>query len=202
MVRLIEDINIRAIADAIRAKIGGTKTYKTSEMASAILGIQAGGDATADYLVSNRGGLTSYTFPSGITKIEQYAFTGCSKLALKELPETVTSIGQNAFASCTALAISKLPEGLTEVATSAFSMCKGITTMTLPAAITYVWTSAFSFCTNLTSVTFKGTPEEIAENAFNYCSKLTAINVPWGEGAVAGAPWGASNATINYNYTG
>jgi hypothetical protein len=26
--------------------------------------------------------------------------------------------------------------------------------------------------------------------------------VPWAEGAVANAPWGATNATINYNYTG
>ena len=34
------------------------------------------------------------------------------------------------------------------------------------------------------------------------CTNLTTINVPWAEGAVAGAPWGATNATINYNYTG
>lgn len=26
--------------------------------------------------------------------------------------------------------------------------------------------------------------------------------VPWAEGAVTNAPWGATNATINYNYTG
>lgn len=36
MVRLFEDTNIKAIADAIRAKLGTTDTYKTSEMASAI----------------------------------------------------------------------------------------------------------------------------------------------------------------------
>ena len=36
MVRLFEDTNIKAIADAIRAKLGTTATYKTSEMASAI----------------------------------------------------------------------------------------------------------------------------------------------------------------------
>lgn len=207
MVKLYEDTNIKAIADAIRAKNGTTATYKTNEMARAIEAIPTGGDsggadATADYLVSNRIGLTSYTFPEGTTKIENYAFTGCSKLALTELPSTITSIGQNAFASCTALAISELPEGLTEVNTSAFSSCKGIKTMTLPSTIQYIWTSAFSFCTGLTSVTFKSTPEEIADNAFNYCTNLTTINVPWANGAVAGAPWGATKATINYNYVG
>ena len=46
------------------------------------------------------------------------------------------------------------------------------------------------------------TPEEIAENAFNYCTNLTTLNVPWASGAVAGAPWGATKATINYNYVG
>ena len=45
MVRLFEDTNIQAIADAIRAKTGSTDTYKTSEMASAIEAIQAGSDA-------------------------------------------------------------------------------------------------------------------------------------------------------------
>ena len=37
---------------------------------------------------------------------------------------------------------------------------------------------------------------------FYECEKLTTINVPWSEGEVAGAPWGATGATINYNYTG
>lgn len=51
-------------------------------------------------------------------------------------------------------------------------------------------------------MTFKGTPSSINSNAFNSCINLLTINVPWAEGAVANAPWGATNATINYNYTG
>jgi hypothetical protein len=31
-------------------------------------------------------------------------------------------------------------------------------------------------------------------------TNLMTINVPWSEGEVINAPWGASNATINYNY--
>ena len=60
---------------------------------------------------------------------------------------------------------------------------------------------AFISCTSLTSITFKGTPNAIAANAFNGCTNLTDIKVPWAEGAVSGAPWGATNATIAYNYT-
>ena len=41
----------------------------------------------------------------------------------------------------------------------------------------------------------------IDSNAFSYASALTTINVSWAANEVSGAPWGATNATINYNYT-
>jgi hypothetical protein len=31
------------------------------------------------------------------------------------------------------------------------------------------------------------------------CTNLTEINVPWLEGEIPDAPWGADNAVINYN---
>lgn len=37
---------------------------------------------------------------------------------------------------------------------------------------------------------------------FENCPNLMNIYVPWAEGRVEGAPWGAENATITYNYTG
>lgn len=60
----------------------------------------------------------------------------------------------------------------------------------------------FSGCSGLAAITFKGTPTSISSVAFQDCPRLATINVPWSEGAVANAPWGATNATINYNYTG
>ena len=67
--------------------------------------------------------------------------------------------------------------------------------------LTEVGTRAFAYCTNLTKVTF-GSKPTIYSDAFNDCTNLQTINVPWAEGEVANAPWGATNATINYNYTG
>lgn len=49
MVKLYEDTNIKAIADAIRTKNGTATKYKTSEMASAILGLSAGGGGNEVY---------------------------------------------------------------------------------------------------------------------------------------------------------
>ena len=85
---------------------------------------------------------------------------------------------------------------------TAFYNCSDLTSVTIPNSVTSIGDSAFKNCSRLSSVTFNGTPNSISSNIFNNCSRLTTINVPWAEGAVSGAPWGATNATINYNYTG
>lgn len=74
-------------------------------------------------------------------------------------------------------------------------------TVTIPNFIENIYTRAFELNTMLTKVTFKGVPFGIESDVFEYCHGLATINVPWSEGEVEGAPWGATNATINYNYT-
>ena len=84
----------------------------------------------------------------------------------------------------------------------AFANCTNLALTTLPSGITNIDDYAFEECSSLVSLTFEGTPENIGASAFAGCENLTTINVPWAEGAVANAPWGATNATINYGYTG
>lgn len=91
--------------------------------------------------------------------------------------------------------------GYTKVRNFAFYNCTKLALTELPAGLTGIGTNAFTGCTNLTTITFKGIPKIIGPDAFSSCTNLTTINVPWAEGAVANAPWGATNATINYNYT-
>ena len=88
-----------------------------------------------------------------------------------------TIIRNYAFYNCTKLALTSLPSGLTSIGNNAFYNCLG-----------------------LDSLTFEGEPKSISKSAFKECTNLTTINVPWAPGAVANAPWGAINATINYNY--
>lgn len=73
-----------------------------------------------------------------------------------------------------------------------------LTSFTIPANCVEINDKAFSGCTSLTSVTFLGQPELITPAAFQGCTALTNIYVPWAEGAVDFAPWGATNATIHY----
>jgi hypothetical protein len=70
----------------------------------------------------------------------------------------------------------------------------------IPEKVKTIEANAFYGCHGLTALTFEGTPESIASDAFSGCSNIKTINVPWSEGAVAGAPWGATNANIVYNY--
>ena len=91
--------------------------------------------------------------------------------------------------------------GVTSIGGFAFRDCTGLTSVDIPA-VTSIGEYAFYNCTSLPSITFKSKPSNIHGTAFRDCKNLLTINVPWAEGAVAGAPWGATKATINYNYTG
>lgn len=73
-----------------------------------------------------------------------------------------------------------------------------LTSFTIPANCAEIESKAFSGDTSLTSVTFLGRPTSIHTTAFQGCTALTDIYVPWLEGGVDGAPWGATSATIHY----
>lgn len=135
--------------------------------------------------------------PEGLTKIGKYAFRICS-VKFSSFPSTLEIIGEGAFSNTYSLGELVLNEGLTEIGNNAFYMSKAIISE-IPSTVTKIGYNAF-MNTSLTSLTFKGTPTSIGTGVFP--ASLSVLNVPWAEGAVKGAPWGATNATINYNYTG
>ena len=130
--------------------------------------------------------------------IPQFMFNNCNYL-LNIIMPNVKRIEWMAFNNCTNLAITSLPDGIEFIGDGAFFNCTNLAITSLPSGITTIVSSAFYGCTNLTSLTFNGTPTRIDRNAFYGCTNLTDIYVPWSEGAVANAPWGATNATIHYN---
>lgn len=143
----------------------------------------------------------SPTLPGDLTTIGYSAFSGCPNLALTSLPSGMTNIGSYAFQSCPKLALTSLPSGITRIGYYAFNGCRNLAITRLPPRITNIGFGVFANCTGLTSITFEGNPKTIHSSAFNGCSNLTTIYVPWSQGQVANAPWGASKATIIYDYT-
>jgi hypothetical protein len=191
-----------AIADAIRAKTGRPDKLTLDDMPLEIEMIQSGGGDDGSLKAVIERTATNPTLPSDLTSIGTYAFYGCTGLALTSLPSGVTSIGTYAFYYCTGLALTSLPSGVTSIGNYAFSGCGRLALTSLPSGVTSIGNNAFQSCTGLKSLTFEGKPNSIKSSAFSSCTNLLTINVPWAEGEVANAPWGATKATINYNYTG
>ena len=179
----LDSSTLPSIADAIRAKTGETALLLPSQMPTAIASIPSGGGGGAkepyiEETYDANGNLIDVNLV-GYTTIRNNAFQNCVNLALNSLPSSITSIGNYAFDGCKNLALTSLPSSITSIGANAFYKCTG-----------------------LASITFQGKPGSIASSAFNGCTNLKTINVPWASGEVANAPWGATNATINYNYTG
>ena len=117
-----------------------------------------------------------------------------------DMPDTITAIEVECFKQCWSLKLEKLPENLGWIRGSAFESCGNITVTDIPASVCDIESRAFANCKALTTITFHSAPS-LGGDMFIYCDNLTTINVPWSEGEATGAPWGATNATINYNYT-
>ena len=101
--------------------------------------------------------LTHITIPNGVTNIGDHAFSGCNKLSNIEIPQSVTYIGENAFSSCDGLTSIVIPENVTSISEYAFSSCDNLASVVIHSNVTFIGKSAFSGCTKLTSITFRGT---------------------------------------------
>ena len=96
---------LTAIANAIRAKTGGTAQLSLDGMVTAIGGLSAD-TAASDALKSLIERPTqsySITIPSGVTSIGNSAFKNCQALTSITIPSGVTSIGYYAFYGCSAM---------------------------------------------------------------------------------------------------
>lgn len=142
--------------------------------------------------------------PNGITTIWNSAFYNCTKIDISKIPDSVTTLGIYAFYGCSNLSTLKLSNALTGIPSNCFASSSVIVDE-IPASVLEIGTFAFFNCYNLRNITFKGKPNAVAANAFSAGgtgSTVQHIYVPWSEGEVANAPWGATHATIHYDYTG
>lgn len=152
------------------------------------------------YLFSMNENLEYFEFPDTLTSIGQGCFYTCINLVSYSLPEAITDFKSSVFYK-TKVAFTKLPDALETIATNVFTYCTELRISEIPAGVKSISRGAFAYCTGIKTITFKGTPDTLEGTVFTGCTELTEINVPWAEGEVAKAPWGAPNAKINYNCT-
>ena len=145
-------------------------------------------------------GCKNSVIPDEIVKIGSHSFWGCPIESI-DIPNTVEEIAGYAFTS-SSITNFDLPDGCKTFGAMAFYGTP-IESLVFPSSTEHIGMYCTSYCDKLKELTIKQSDcrkIDIDDEAFNNCLNLTTINVPWGEGEVPHAPWGATNATINYNY--
>lgn len=121
--------------------------------------------------------LGSIILPSGMTKINNPGFAGCTNLASVTLPETLETIGGKAFQGCSSLKSIIIPNSVTSISDSAFDSCTALTYVKLPDGIKTLDASTFRDCTALPTVTVPASVATIDKTCFQNCTALAEITL-------------------------
>lgn len=147
---------------------------------------------------------TSYTVPSTVTELGNYAFAGYSKLETIVFSDNLKKIGEFAFSVCTNLVNPPIPYGVNTIGTFAFYSCGKISSITIPSTVISIGGSAFEgtklytttsnwedgkalYISNClievkkaagSSYDVKNGTRLIADKAFSECADLKEITIP------------------------
>ena len=104
----------------------------------------AGAVAWAAYKES----ILSVDIAAGITNLPDFAFNGCTRLAVVNFEEDsrLSTIGGSAFNGCMGLTELILPDGVKTIYGNAFRGCSGLGMVYLPGTVSYITSSAFVGC--------------------------------------------------------
>lgn len=142
--------------------------------------------------------ITSIT-TNGTTKITDSAFSYCTALTTANLAGVTQIVDSNGMSYCSNLTTLLIPD-LVEISNQCFRNCKLTGTLKLQNLTSGSGNGSFGYNNLLTKVYFfKKININWQQNLFNGCTGITDIYVPWSNGEVSGAPWGASNATVHYD---
>lgn len=160
--------------------------------------------STSTYCCSGNGqnnnttvGVKEIEIGDGCTTIPKRFASSNGALRTVTFTDSVKIIDENAFSGCKSLENLNL-HSVEEIKSYAFQNTK-LTSLIIPDTCTAIGTMAFAY-TDLEEIYLPSTIETIGSNALSVNDKANlVINCGFSEGAVSGAPWGATGATINYD---
>ncbi len=150
-------------------------------------------------------GCKNTVIPNSVTRIGDYAFSGCTGLTGIYIPNSVTTIESNAFSGCSGLTSVNIHD-----ITAWFNINFGnnysnplnyahhlylngyeVTDMTIPNTVTTIGNYVFIGCSGLTGVTIPNSITSIGSSAFAGCTGLASVTIPnsvttIGDGAFSG----------------
>lgn len=163
---------IDALVESMYAAQGGTDPIDVD-----LSNISFDGEFGLGGIFEDNVALGSIILPSGMTKINNPGFTGCTNLTSVTLPETLETIGGNAFQGCTSLESIIIPNSVTSISGSAFESCTALTYVKLPDGITELSESTFRYCSTLPSITIPASVTTIDKHCFLDCRALAEITL-------------------------
>ncbi|MDD2972404.1 MAG: leucine-rich repeat domain-containing protein [Lachnospiraceae bacterium] len=133
------------------------------------------GQTTVYQMLAGRKG-DSYTMPSTVTKINEYAFWGCGNLKKVSLSNNLTEIPAYAFSNCTGLESVDVPYSVKSIQMKAFENCEKLSNIEIPQSVSFIHETAFDGCpmvqdkiktTPLVTDTSTGTNSESTDTVSN-----------------------------------
>lgn len=120
-------------------------------------------------------GMTSVVLGSHITKLNNKAFQGSTKMTSITLPNSLAIIGGEAFSGCSRLSGVDIPASVTAVGSMAFNGCSTITHAEIPN-VSGIGTYAFNGCSGMTSL-LMGNTANLPNKGLNGCTSLVDLTL-------------------------
>ena len=144
---------------------------------------EEGTESIPSHICSKASNIEKVTIPSSVTKIDSYAFYGCTELISVNIPKSVSFIGNLAFNGCTSLKSVNMEENTkklfkTEIDSAAFMNCTSLKSISFPSNVTKLGDSVLNGCTNLENVSIPGSVTYLGDYAFKGCTSLNSITLP------------------------
>ena len=171
------------------------------------------------YAFSGANKIEFISFPKAV-EIGQNAFEDCSSIKEISLP-MATDLGTSAFRNCIAAKRVSLPsivtlsnyavsitgaeeiilgDALEKIGDYCFQKNAALTKLKLGPNVLSIGNRIIAN-SGVTEIKLSRKPTtKFSPTAFSEATELTDIYVPWSEGEMANAPWGAPNATVHYEY--
>jgi uncharacterized protein YjdB len=157
-----------------------------------------------DYAFFSCNNITGITLPEGLQTIGDNCIVGC-KITSLTIPDSVTEIGCGGISGCTNLKQIKLPSSITHLAGSMLCRLNSLETLTIPASVSVLDTAVIEDCPKLKSVYFYGNVPTTYDDPFYDCplvkvyylSGATGWTNPWHGHTTAAFQNPLSNITLS-----
>ena len=112
-----------------------TYTDEAKSIKEVTIGNEIESKKIEDIVVIPKKEIKSVSIKDGVTRISNYAFSGCTGLTSITIPNSVTFIGDYAFQGCESLTLVTIYNGKTKISKNAFKQCIKLKSIVIPNSV-------------------------------------------------------------------